>query len=158
MAESKINYSAPNIMAICVDDVNAGGCLGKLYHRYSEGPIVFKDTSQMLVMMEEFYDWLGYPQASTESRSFIAKPNRASTKKKGDVNMLNDEHVTSKSGDKATFVVHVKYRQNATWQGSVVWADKNKTCNFRSALELLKLIDSALDQTMEEGDEKVGDD
>ncbi|MBR5519561.1 MAG: hypothetical protein IKU55_02470 [Clostridia bacterium] len=57
------------------------------------------------------------------------------------------EHdLTNCRGEKGTFVVHVQYRQNATWQGTVVWADKNKTQRFRSALELMKLIDSALDQ------------
>ncbi|PWL48650.1 MAG: hypothetical protein DBY36_08935 [Clostridiales bacterium] len=60
---------------------------------------------------------------------------------------MSENEVTSQRGDKATFVVHVQYRQNATWQGSVVWAEKNKTQRFRSALELLKLIDSALDES-----------
>lgn len=40
-------------------------------------------------------------------------------------------------------------RQNATWQGSVTWVDKKEKQQFRSALELLKLIESALDE--EEG-------
>lgn len=31
---------------------------------------------------------------------------------------------TGKIGDKGTFVVHVKYRQNATWQGDVIWVEK----------------------------------
>ncbi|MCI8837566.1 MAG: hypothetical protein HFG74_05825 [Hungatella sp.] len=53
------------------------------------------------------------------------------------------------SGKKATFVVNVTYRQNATWQGKVLWAETGKSCYFRSALELLKLIDNAL----EEGEE-----
>ena len=46
---------------------------------------------------------------------------------------------------KANFVVHVQFRQNATWQGTVQWLDKNKIQQFRSALELLKLMDEALD-------------
>ncbi|MCI8515328.1 MAG: hypothetical protein HFG75_00350 [Hungatella sp.] len=54
--------------------------------------------------------------------------------------MLNE------SGKKATFVVNVQYRQNATWQGKVLWAEAGRSCNFRSALELLKLIDGALDE------------
>ncbi|PNV60795.1 hypothetical protein C0033_17575 [Clostridium sp. chh4-2] len=56
------------------------------------------------------------------------------------------------SGDKATFVVHVQYRQNATWQGNVMWAENQQSASFRSALELLKLIDSALDVREKEGD------
>lgn len=60
-----------------------------------------------------------------------------------------------KNGGKGTFVVHVRYRQNATWQGDVIWAEKNERQSFRSALELLKLIDSALDS--KEGEELEND-
>lgn len=45
-----------------------------------------------------------------------------------------------------SFVVHVQYCENATWQGRVVWTEKNKSKRFRSTLELLKLIDSALER------------
>lgn len=44
------------------------------------------------------------------------------------------------------FIVDIRYRENATWQGEVRWVDQNKQCSFRSALELLKLIDGALDR------------
>lgn len=46
-----------------------------------------------------------------------------------------------------TFVVHVQYYENATWQGEVVWAEKDKKKKFRSTLELIKLMDSALNDT-----------
>lgn len=45
---------------------------------------------------------------------------------------------------KATFIVRIHFRQNSTWQGSVTWADNKRTQNFRSALELVRLMDSAL--------------
>ena len=52
-----------------------------------------------------------------------------------------------KSGANAgTFVLKILNRQNSTWQGTVTWVEENKTQNFRSALELLKLIDGALDE------------
>ena len=35
-------------------------------------------------------------------------------------------------------------QQNSTWQGSVTWVDEQREQYFRSALELLKLIDGAL--------------
>ena len=41
--------------------------------------------------------------------------------------------------------MHVQHLDNATWQGEVVWADQNRTQKFRSALELMKLMDSALE-------------
>ena len=36
------------------------------------------------------------------------------------------------------------FRQNASWQGSVTWLDKGREESFRSVLELLLLMDSAI--------------
>lgn len=55
-----------------------------------------------------------------------------------------------KSGrDAGTFILKILNRKNSTWQGSVTWVEEQKTQNFRSALELLKLIDGALDEKQE---------
>ena len=64
--------------------------------------------------------------------------------------MVNADEIMEKSGELATFVIHIKYRQNSTWQGDIFWTEKQEKRNFRSALELLKLIDGALDQTEDE--------
>ena len=47
-----------------------------------------------------------------------------------------------------TFVVKILDRQNATWQGSVTWLEEQKVQFFRSALELMKMIDGALDDKL----------
>jgi hypothetical protein len=49
------------------------------------------------------------------------------------------------SGKCATFSVRVLFRQNASWQGSVTWLDGKMDESFRSALELIFLIRSALE-------------
>ena len=43
-----------------------------------------------------------------------------------------------------TFVVHITNNDNASWQGQVTWTDPNETKSFRSALELIKLVDSVV--------------
>lgn len=48
-----------------------------------------------------------------------------------------------------TFILQILSKQNATWQGTLAWVDKKKTQNFRSALELMKLIDGALSEDKE---------
>ena len=48
---------------------------------------------------------------------------------------------------KATFIVQVQYQQNCTWQGQVTWSQKNDCKHFRSELELIKLIDSAAEES-----------
>lgn len=45
-----------------------------------------------------------------------------------------------------TFIVKVEHCQNNSWQGKVTWADENKTQRFRSMLELIKLMDEAVNQ------------
>jgi len=47
-----------------------------------------------------------------------------------------------------SFVVNILYQENATWQGTVTWVDKNESKSFRSALELIRLIDSTMDDTV----------
>ena len=50
---------------------------------------------------------------------------------------------------KGTFIVKILNKQNSTWQGSVTWVEEQRTQNFRSALELLKLVDGALDEELD---------
>lgn len=43
-----------------------------------------------------------------------------------------------------SFVIEVKSQENSTWQGTITWVEGKKKENFRSALELIRLIDSTL--------------
>lgn len=52
--------------------------------------------------------------------------------------------IEEKMNRKETFVVHIISQENATWQGQVTWSGKEETMNFRSFLELVKLMDNAL--------------
>lgn len=62
-------------------------------------------------------------------------------------NMMPDTADNMQLGEepagKATFIVQIQYRQNATWQGQIHWKEKDEDRLFRSELELIKLIDSA---------------
>ncbi|HIW60580.1 MAG TPA: hypothetical protein H9880_11970 [Candidatus Anaerobutyricum avicola] len=49
-----------------------------------------------------------------------------------------------------TFILKILDRKNSTWQGSILWVDKRNEQYFRSALEMLKLIDEALIQNENE--------
>ena len=56
--------------------------------------------------------------------------------------MKRQNHLSRKN--KGTFIIKVEDCQRGTWQGKVVWADENTTEYFRSALELLQLVDEAI--------------
>lgn len=44
-----------------------------------------------------------------------------------------------------TFLVKIMDHEHATWQGKVTWIEGQREQYFRSALELIKLIDDAVE-------------
>ena len=55
---------------------------------------------------------------------------------------MSEKELLGKSNQ--SFVIEVKCRQNHTWQGTILWVEGKKKQNFRSALELIRLMDSTL--------------
>ncbi len=45
---------------------------------------------------------------------------------------------------KTSFLIDIMDTQNHTWQGKIYWVQEKKTITFRSALELMQLLSSAV--------------
>lgn len=41
---------------------------------------------------------------------------------------------------KATFLLHIRYKQHSSWQGELKWLERRRSINFRSVLELMHFI------------------
>ena len=56
----------------------------------------------------------------------------------------------------SSFLIKIKYRQNSSWQGTVQWIETGKSQNFKSCLELIRLMDIAVNSDKEntESEEK----
>ena len=125
-----------------------GSLRGKLYSQYLETPYVFSSLVRMIEKMEEIFDENRFPEKFLLPRTFgIVKREGKTREERGSEEMkdLNDSSKDEMSGgSKCTFEISVKFRQNATWQGQILWAEKNLKQNFRSVLEMLKLMDEAL--------------
>ena len=67
---------------------------------------------------------------------------------------MSDDELLRKHGDIGTFIVRVQHRQNSSWQGRITWMEEDKTINFRSVWELIKLIESAVDTVSDPEEEK----
>ena len=142
----QISWYAPNFINMCIDNINDEELSGRIYHCYSKEPWKFTNILQLIELADDFFDKLEFPQASTSARSFT------STQFSG-VDRLDKvrspEDFIENRGQKGTFFLNVRYRQNSSWQGSVTWVEEQREQHFRSALELLKLIDGALDNNYE---------
>ena len=50
-----------------------------------------------------------------------------------------------------TFVIRIHDCQNSTWQGSILWAERQERKCFRSTLEMISLIEEAVQLKALEG-------
>ena len=137
--------TAPNQVCVCVDEIKDGEISGKVYSRYSRTPWEFNSLIELLGQMESFYNKISFPQAAVQIRG-IQWQEMGKLQVEAEQPFLEKEFLLEKRGIQATFLIIVRYRQNATWQGTISWVDKNEKQQFRSALELIKLIESALDE------------
>lgn len=142
-----IHTAALNLCCICVDNAEAGECGGRLFHYYANEALPFRNWCELIMMIDALCDMLSYPQAAEQPRRFGRSASPLAEKKEV-TRLKSKDDLAKENGMLATFVVHIMHRQNATWQGTVVWAEKNQKASFRSALELMKLMDSAVEVTL----------
>lgn len=126
---------------LCVDSYDKGVPAGRFYNPI--GSCEYQSLTQLLNRMENMLDEMELPQSFMAVRSFG---------RNGEARIGQPE-TRIEQGRLATFAVRILFRQNASWQGSVKWLEGGKEESFRSALELIFLIDSVLND-ME--DEKAG--
>lgn len=143
MKDTGFASAAPDLTVVCIQSREP--LQGELYHRFSREPTVFYSEYELVDAIDRLCDEIGYPNREMNFRSFrLQHPSPRRNCREAE-RVMSVSELSEKSGEQGTFMVHVQFRQNATWQGQVTWVEKKQTQQFRSALELLKLIDSALD-------------
>ena len=121
---------------VCVDTYDQQVMAGRIYNPFCAG-LHFHSTIDFLEQMEELLNEMGCPQPFMSGRRFSGPPGRTPAPH-------GEEYLPE--GECATFTVRVIFRQNASWQGSLTWLEGEKEANFRSVLELLRLMDSVLSE------------
>ena len=123
-----------NKTLICLDSYRDGIPEGRIYgSRF--GAETFRSLSQFLIKMEELLDETQMPQSYTAKRTFptITEPLDSTV-----------PSLQLRSGMEATFEMQVIFRQHTSWQGRLLWRETGTEQSFRSVLELVILLDSAL--------------
>ena len=120
---------------VCVDSFANGELRGRLYHPGNPAGVAFLSLTQFLQEMERLLDTISFPDAYQLLRTFAPLPEEAG----------RPREIHYQPGAKATFALRILFRQNASWQGSVVWQEGKREQTFRSVLELILLISSALE-------------
>lgn len=139
---------APNLLSVGIDKCENGDFIGRVWEPYDVRPYEFTGINEMIVHMDELYDRWNYPQRALNEHSFLR--THVATEP---VNIFKEKDLAQKidrllnlRGRLCTFNIQVKFRQYATWQGVVVWAEENKRGKFQSAMELVRLMDNAINK------------
>lgn len=136
--------SAPNLINLCIDQKRQGELSGRIYHCYDRKPQEFQNMIQMLKTMEQFYDSISFPQAAEESRYFI-RPETCCRSCSCPERRMTQQELIQHRGRLGTFVTCVKCRQHSTWQGEVIWLEKDSLQRFSSPMELIRLLDATME-------------
>lgn len=133
---SKLSGEAYRSIRVCVDSYAHGVLKGRYYNLGLEGSgRKFESLVQLLISVEDLLDSINFPQAFAAKRSFAPH---------SDTEPCEPVSADSQAGECGTFLIRLLFRQHTSWQGSVVWVEGGGEQTFRSVLELILLIDSAL--------------
>ena len=120
---------------ICIDSYDESVPVGRFYNQYCADGASFHGVIDLLKKMDTILDDNGVVQSFSARRSFAEKPSASVLSSSGEANC---------KGNVATFATKVLFRQNASWQGSISWIEGQREEPFRSVLEMLLLMDSAI--------------
>ena len=132
--ESRSRGNEYRTTIVCVDSYEDGVPVGRFYNPYDPRGETFYGMTRFLARMTDLLDNMDFPRSFTGERSFGHAP----------VEPGRQPEETIQEGKIATFSLRIFFRQNSTWQGAVSWMEGGRSQNFRSALELIFLMDSAL--------------
>lgn len=137
MAYTPLRYDVRTFL-IYIDSFENGVPVGQYSNPCRGESGQFQSLTQLLLKLEQSLDVENIPQSFNKVRTFFPLTEY----------WLEDSvDERKRTGKIGTFVVQILFRRNASWQGTITWLDKKQTQNFRSVLELIVLMDSALEET-----------
>lgn len=95
---------------------------GYLRHPRLDGKAALQSLSQLVLLLEDLMDLESCPDSPLP--------------------LLPLEDEVGPRG--AVFRIQILFREHYTWQGRLVWQNENKEAMFRSAMELIQLMDEIL--------------
>lgn len=139
--ENKIISSNIARFRIIIEETEEYDIAGILYNDSYGFAIDFQGIRQMLSYLDDFFDYVNFPQATHEKRRFYEEEGKTCKHPPHGLREVTPEEMQDKA---AVFILHVQFRQNSTWQGTLEWIPERKMKRFRSELEMIGLIAETL--------------
>ena len=129
----KMQHYDSRTFLLYIDSYENDVPVGRYYNPGREEGGTFQSMTQLLLNLEQAMDEENMPQSFQKVRTFAPV-----------MGSWQYGSISPQMGKQATFAVNIMFRRNASWQGSLTWLNKKQTMAFRSVLELISLLNSAL--------------
>ena len=133
--QSQIHTDGRRAMLVCVDSSEKGVWTGRYYNSSLKKGESFRSLVDFLMKMEKTLDQMHFPQSFSAVRRFTQEE---------ETELIGASNEECQTGKAATFLIRILFRQNASWQGSILWLEGKREESFRSVLELIFLMNDAL--------------
>lgn len=124
---------------------------GRLWYGHQGNESQFDNLMQLLLLIDKALGEIAFPEEYVKCKSFSAPDYKPTNSVSVPVEISEPEH-----GAIATFKLKILFRQNASWQGTITWIESKQEQSFRSALELIMLMDNALTYVGGLNSEQIG--
>lgn len=147
----KVHTTADAALFLCFQEGKGSHSRGVIRLPLFQYDIPFDGYGEMLLRMNRIYDLLGMPDAGSRMRSLSEgeKEEWEFTEE-----MKNRQDAVLPAGTKQMVSIQIQFRQHCSLQGFLV-CGKQKA-GFRSALELLYLLEDCLQEKEAQGAEENG--
>ena len=115
------------LILVCADSLENDAVKGRFYYGGLDHEGSFSGLSNLLIMLDRLQDGM-----RREEETFVENTSPI-----------------WRIGKLATFRIRIMFRQNESWQGSVMWLETRHEEQFRSALELLSIFQQTLRPSLE---------
>ncbi len=126
---------------------------GLIVHHSSGSRQYFESLLEMVSLIDDKLEDLNITWLTAEKRYFRDSPPlpSAAVDRRKEDRQNNMERLINfdRTLKKPEFLVRILMRQNSSWQGEVVWLNSDKTIRFRSTLELVLLMQEAIEMSGE---------
>lgn len=150
--------AVPNLILISVDSFRFGDIGGRFYTMYDEAPAEYRSLMELLQKVDAKYDQWLFPESALRIRTFFRNhdrlPERRSLRPLADTAVTDQRFDLSDiKGQLGTFLLTTEFRQNASWQGSLLLKETGGERSFGSVGEMIFHLEDMLSSYTGDRDE-----
>lgn len=131
------NTEHDNSLIVSIDSYESKIAAGRIWICNDEREQSFASLMELLLSLDRL-------TLQTDASTNASQCKRFVREERTDLGTETTERPQPRRGKCATFRLRILFRRNTSWQGLVTWVEGRQEESFRSALELMVLLDSAL--------------